>query len=110
MALSPLVGGNFTHAVERNVECGPIWQRFSLKGKTAIVTGGAAGIGLSVAQGLAEMGANVAIWYNTNKKGPDRAKEIEQKYGVKCMDLFLSLYSQIRVSPMQSCSMFIMRP
>ena len=41
---------------------------FSLKGKTAIVSGAGAGIGLAVAQGLAEAGANVAIWYNSNKE------------------------------------------
>lgn len=55
-----------------------------MNGKTAIVTGAAAGIGWAVAQALAEMGANVVIWYNTNRKGPARAAEIEKKYGVKC--------------------------
>lgn len=35
---------------------------FSLKGKTAIVSGAGAGIGYAVAQGFAEAGANVAIW------------------------------------------------
>lgn len=84
MSLNPLNGGNFIHRTERNATRSPLWQRFSLKGKTAIVTGAAAGIGWAVAQALAEMGANVAIWYNTNKKGPLRAAEIEQKYGVKC--------------------------
>ena len=43
------------------------------------MTGAAAGIGWADAQALAEMGANVAIWYNTNKKGPSCAAEIEQK-------------------------------
>jgi sorbose reductase len=57
---------------------------FSLKGKTAIVSGAGAGIGLQVAQGFAEAGANVAIWYNSNKKALDRADEIEKTYGVKC--------------------------
>jgi sorbose reductase len=57
---------------------------FSLKGKTAIVSGAGAGIGLQVAQGFAEAGANVAIWYNSNKKALDRAAEIEKDYGVKC--------------------------
>lgn len=57
---------------------------FSLKGKTAIVSGAGAGIGLAVAQGFAEAGANVAIWYNSNKKALDRASDIEKTYGVKC--------------------------
>lgn len=57
---------------------------FSLKGKTAIVSGAAAGIGLIVAQAYAECGANVALWYHSNKAAIDRAAEIEKKYGVKC--------------------------
>jgi NAD(P)-dependent dehydrogenase (short-subunit alcohol dehydrogenase family) len=36
-------------------------MQFSLVGRTALVTGGARGCGLSFAQGLAEAGANVAI-------------------------------------------------
>lgn len=84
VSLNPIDGGNFIHCSESNTEPGPVWQRFSLKGKTAIVTGAAAGIGWSVVQALAEMGANVAIWYNTNKNGPLRAADIEKKYGVKC--------------------------
>ena len=57
---------------------------FSLKGRTAIVSGAGAGIGLQVAQAFAEAGANVAIWYHGNKQALDRAAEIEKKYGVKC--------------------------
>ena len=57
---------------------------FNLKHKTAIVSGAGAGIGLQVAQGFAEAGANVAIWYHGNKQALDRAAEIEKKYGVKC--------------------------
>lgn len=60
-----------------------LFSLFSLKGKTAIVTGGGAGIGLAVAQGLAEAGANIALFYNTNEKAPERAAEIEKQYGVK---------------------------
>ncbi|KAI5294994.1 hypothetical protein KEM52_002655, partial [Ascosphaera acerosa] len=56
---------------------------FSLKGKTAIVTGAGAGIGLVVAQAFAEAGANVAITYNTNLKAPERAAELEKTHGVK---------------------------
>lgn len=61
-----------------------ILSLFSLKGKTAIISGAGAGIGLAVAQAYAEAGANVAIWYNSNKAAIDRANEIEEKYNVKC--------------------------
>ncbi|KAH8690827.1 hypothetical protein BGW36DRAFT_306548 [Talaromyces proteolyticus] len=84
MSTCPLRAGNFIHATERTVEAPPIWQRFSLHGKTAIVTGAASGIGWSVAQAFAEMGANVAIWYKSSTKGEAQAEYIERKYGVKC--------------------------
>lgn len=57
---------------------------FSLKGRTAIVSGAGAGIGLAVAQAYAEAGANVAIWYNSNKQAIKEAENIEKTYGVKC--------------------------
>lgn len=38
---------------------------FDLSGKTAVVTGGCRGIGLEVARGLCEAGANVAITYTS---------------------------------------------
>ncbi len=40
---------------------GSIKNRFDLKGKVAIVTGSSKGIGLSIAQGLAENGAKVVV-------------------------------------------------
>ena len=61
-----------------------IHRLFSLANKTAIVTGSGAGIGLEVAHALAEAGANVAIWYHSNKEALDRAAEIEKAYNVKC--------------------------
>lgn len=63
---------------------------FSLKGKTAIVTGAGAGIGLAVAQGLAEAGANVAMLWNTNDKCPQRASEVASQYGVQSTFQFLN--------------------
>ena len=57
---------------------------FSLKHRTAIISGGDRGIGLNVAEALAEAGANVVIWFNSNQKAHDRAAEIEKEYGVKC--------------------------
>ena len=48
------------------------------------MTGATSGIGWSVAQAFAEMGANIAIWYHTSTKGPEQAALIEKKYSVKC--------------------------
>ena len=62
---------------------------FSLKHRTAIVSGAGAGIGLEVAQAFAEAGANVAIWYHGNKEALDRAADIEKKYGVKCKNAYM---------------------
>lgn len=61
-----------------------ILSLFSLKGRTAVISGGPAGIGLAVAKTYAEAGANVAIWYNSNAVAHDRAAEIEKEYGVSC--------------------------
>jgi NAD(P)-dependent dehydrogenase (short-subunit alcohol dehydrogenase family) len=38
---------------------------FDLKGKVALVTGGNSGIGLGMAEGLAQAGADVVIWAPT---------------------------------------------
>jgi sorbose reductase len=62
-----------------------VFPLLSLKGRTAIISGAGAGIGLAVAQGLAEAGANVAIWYNSNSSAIEKAKAIEEEYGVKCL-------------------------
>jgi len=77
--------GQFAHNNTVAPKPGRIMPLFNLKGKTAIVSGAGAGIGLAVAKVLAEAGANVAIWYNGNKAALERAAEIEKEYGVKCM-------------------------
>ena len=76
--------GKFPHGSTEAPKAGRILPLFSLKGRTAIVSGAGAGIGLAIAHGFAEAGANVAIWYNSNKNAIDRAAEIEKTYGVKC--------------------------
>jgi sorbose reductase len=85
MAETAMNGGQFNHQNTTPPKTERVLPLFSLKGKTAIVSGAGAGIGFAVAQGFAEAGANVAIWYNSNKKALDRAKEIETTHGVQCM-------------------------
>lgn len=84
MAANPVTkNGLFVHNNTTAPEHSNLMGMFSLKGKTAIVTGAGAGIGLAVAQGLAEAGANVALWYNSNPKCIERAAEIAEQYGVQ---------------------------
>jgi sorbose reductase len=63
--MADMKDGKFTHNASVAPESNRVMPLFSLKGKTAIVSGATSGIGLGVAQALAEAGANVAIWYNT---------------------------------------------
>jgi sorbose reductase len=76
--------GTFQHYNTSPPKSKRIVPLFSLKGKTAIISGSDRGIGLAVARGFAEVGANVVIWYNSNEKAHDRAKEIEEDFDVKC--------------------------
>ncbi|KGR06859.1 hypothetical protein MG5_03877 [Candida albicans P57072] len=59
-----------------------ILDAFSLKGKVASVTGSSGGIGWAVAEGYAQAGADVAIWYNSHP-ADDKAEYLTKTYGVK---------------------------
>lgn len=54
---------------------------FGLKGKTAIITGGASGIGRATAQCLARFGANVVIADIGEKQGQETVEEIRNAGG-----------------------------
>ncbi|HIE5356348.1 TPA: SDR family NAD(P)-dependent oxidoreductase [Stenotrophomonas maltophilia] len=53
----------------------------SLKGKTALVTGGSRGIGRAIAEQLAANGATVAITYNTSSAGAEEVVATIEKAG-----------------------------
>ncbi|KAJ9652198.1 hypothetical protein H2198_008542 [Neophaeococcomyces mojaviensis] len=60
-----------------------VLQQFSMRDRVVVVTGGADGIGLAVAEAMAEAGANVALWFNSNKAAIDRAEELSKAHNIK---------------------------
>lgn len=56
---------------------------FSLAGKTALVTGGGRGIGLAIAKGLAEHGADIAVVARSKEQLESAARQIQAETGNK---------------------------
>lgn len=52
-------------------------NHFDLSGRVAVITGGNGGIGLGMARGLAECGADVVIWGTNPEKNAKAAAELE---------------------------------
>ncbi|XP_046396754.1 uncharacterized short-chain type dehydrogenase/reductase y4vI-like [Ischnura elegans] len=60
-----------------------------LNGKTAIVTGGANGIGLCIATCLLDNGVSVALLDKDKNKGEETKKQLQEKYGKKRVEYFI---------------------
>ena len=59
-----------------------VLEQFKLTNRVAVITGAADGIGLAVAEAYAEAGANIALWYNSNKAAITRAEELAKQHNV----------------------------
>lgn len=55
----------------------------SMKGKVVAVSGAAAGIGFAAAEAMAEAGADVALWYNSNDAAIQKGEALAQRTGVR---------------------------
>ena len=62
-----------------------IAELLSLKGRNAVVTGGARGIGLAICERLAEAGANIVVGDVREDLGKEAAEHIAQQWGVKAL-------------------------
>jgi len=76
-----------------------ILDRFSLSGRTALVTGGAQGIGRALAQALAEAGADVAIADRSTEGAAQAAAEL-QALGVRSLAVTVDVTDSAQVTAM----------
>jgi gluconate 5-dehydrogenase len=72
---------NTTQESSRNVR-----DLFNLSGRVAIVTGGSIGLGRQIAEGLAEMGANLVLCARKKERCQQAAEDLQQ-LGVKTLAL-----------------------
>lgn len=72
---------------------------FDLGGKTAVVTGGNGGIGLGIAIGLAQAGANVVVAARNRRKTDDAVRRIEA-LGVKAIGVTANVQREGEVADM----------
>src|SRR5215471_11826816 len=59
-------------------------QLFDLRGRVAIITGGSIGLGRQMAEGLAEMGANLVLCARKKERCEQTAEELKRS-GVKTL-------------------------
>ncbi len=71
---------------------------FNLSGKVALITGGNGGIGRSIAIGLAEAGASIAIFGRNEEKNQKTLSELKA-IGVPCMALQVDICKRADLEP-----------
>jgi NAD(P)-dependent dehydrogenase (short-subunit alcohol dehydrogenase family) len=62
-----------------------ILKQFDLSGRSALIVGGNRGLGLAMAEALAEAGANISIAARDEKTNQASQQLIQSDYGVKCI-------------------------
>jgi gluconate 5-dehydrogenase len=71
-----------------------IHDLYSLKGRVAVVTGGAQNFGLEIATGLGEAGAELAITSRSLEKAERAAGELSLKLGVRVLPVALDITNE----------------
>lgn len=66
-------------------------DKFSLKGKVAIITGGNGGIGKGIADALASAGSDIVIAARNKAKTAEAVKDIRKEFGVQVLGLTMDV-------------------
>ncbi|MFI4953251.1 MAG: SDR family oxidoreductase [Burkholderiales bacterium] len=74
-------------------------QRFDLTGKTALVTGGSRGLGLQMAEALAEMGARLALIARKGDELDLAAAQLKAQFGADVTPLICDLSRSETIGP-----------
>lgn len=80
-----------------------VFEQLSLKGRTVCITGASDGIGFAVAEAMAEAGANLALWYNSNPAAKARGAELAERFhiNVKAYQVEVSKSEQVQAAVRQ---------
>lgn len=60
-----------------------VLEQFSMTGRVVAINGASDGIGYSVAEGMVEAGADVALWYNSNDAAVSKAATLSKDFGIR---------------------------
>lgn len=82
-----------------------IWELFSLKGKVALITGGARNLGYDMALALAEAGADIAITSRILDQAKASAETISQETGRTVLPLECDVQSEQAVEAMTASAL-----
>ncbi|CAP94001.1 Pc16g13310 [Penicillium rubens Wisconsin 54-1255] len=75
-----------------------VLEQFKMNGKVVVVTGAADGLGHAIAQSMAEAGAHVALWYNSNDVAIEKAQVLAKEHDVKASAYKVDVSESTRVS------------
>ena len=89
---------NATPTMEQPAAAHGILQLFGLHGQTALITGGNRGLGLAMAQALAEAGANIVIAARDEAANREAVDKLKTQYGIACISTVCEVTDEQRVN------------
>lgn len=85
-----------------------VLEQFQMRDRVVCITGASDGIGFAVAEAMAEAGAHLALWYNTNDAAITKGAALAKHFGIKSQayKVEVSDYRQVQAAIAQVASDF----